>query len=349
MAKQSNVNLPPATGAESIYELKEFLVNLLGYAVQQSSDGTTYNASGDVITQPGIGANGMENSLAWFLVADPDDSYQWVFQRQSGAGNTDWRVKFSAEAGFGGGTPGVTQVPSATDEQILIGAGTDAAPTFGTLFGTDNSYRWHLVGFDGDTVGVYPFFAYATDNGTGQERTLIMHESLVIGSYPALTGTRAVPTDGEPDPSIVSCSYSPTGVNFSYSDTSGSLAPSTISSSALQGWFALNGSNGQTEAFVGWEAHAFVANQASARRAAPADGTDGVGVNPLDGSDPTFQIVVGRSTQNVTQISIKGVLSNVLWKGVNRHYPDTVTTGGTRGVYVGDIILPFEDGATPLT
>ena len=58
-----------------------------------------------------------------------------------------WRIKYSASAGFVGGSPSNVQTPSATDEQILLSGGTDAAPTYTGLLGTDNTYRAnHIVG-----------------------------------------------------------------------------------------------------------------------------------------------------------------------------------------------------------
>ena len=59
--------------------------------------------------------------------------------------NLLWRVKFSYSAGFTGGTPGATRVPSATDEGLYLGSGTDAAPTGTAMFAADAGYRFHCA------------------------------------------------------------------------------------------------------------------------------------------------------------------------------------------------------------
>ena len=163
MAKQASVNLTPATGAVAIFDLMTFLAATLGWVVLEASDGSTYEAdvptNGNPITGGGAGAGGMANANAWFRIREPGGAGQreWTFQRDA-TNNTDWRVKMSALDGFTGGTPGATQTPSnATDEQILHGSGTDAAPVHAALFEADGTYRWHLVGFDVAEDTVWPF------------------------------------------------------------------------------------------------------------------------------------------------------------------------------------------------
>ena len=68
----------------------------------------------------------MANTSAWFRISNPD-GVEYVCQR--GINNLQWRVKVSPTVGFTGGSPGATQVPSATDEGIVLGGGTDASPS----------------------------------------------------------------------------------------------------------------------------------------------------------------------------------------------------------------------------
>jgi hypothetical protein len=159
----TDINLTPATGPVAVFTLKQRL-KAKGWIVKSSSDGTTYSASADVITSGGAGANGLANNNAWFRIQMPTmDGVLRELTIQRGTGNTAWRVKYGAN--FTGGSPGATQTPSATDEQILLGGGTDALPTFGTWFGADGSYYFHAVA--GDAEDGYSFFtaAYPTAGG----------------------------------------------------------------------------------------------------------------------------------------------------------------------------------------
>jgi len=105
---------------------------------------------------------------------------QWKIQR--GADNTQWRIYYSARAGFTGGTPGPTQTPSAIDEQPILGGGTDAAPTFGTLLPPDGTYRAQIhVYEDGLQPGLY-LVTYPI--GSAIPNACFLIDSLAPGSYP---------------------------------------------------------------------------------------------------------------------------------------------------------------------
>lgn len=166
MTYSFNTNQTPATCAVAIFNLKTLLKSV-GWTVPRSSDGTTYNSSGDQISSGGSGANGMDNASAWFVIQSPGATpRQLCLQRWStvGAGTSyAWRIKYSKSAGFTGGSPGATRVPSAADEQLLLGAGTDASPTFNSLFGTatDGGFRHNLLA---DNADGYSFASFAWTN-----------------------------------------------------------------------------------------------------------------------------------------------------------------------------------------
>jgi hypothetical protein len=145
------------TNEEVIFKLKAQLV-LRGWLVKSSSDGLTYNSTGDQITTSGTGAGGLTNASAWFRIQCPSMggvTRELTFQRST---TQNYRVKYSYSAGFTGGTPGITQTPSATDEKLIVGTGTDAAPTYALFFnGTGRYYAMSL----GDSSEGYSFF-YAT-------------------------------------------------------------------------------------------------------------------------------------------------------------------------------------------
>ncbi len=299
----------------------------------------------------GAGAGGMANANAWFRIREPGGAggREWTFQRDT-VNNTDWRVKFSALDGFTGGTPGATQTPSAADEHVIFGSGTDASPTHTTLFPTDGTYRWHNVGFDVAEDGVYPWYAYSTINGTGVPRTLIMVDSLISGTYPALVGTRAAPTSGEPDPAVYLCAHD------TLSDPFILLANSTQwqdrTNPPGRAWYAMNGSNGETEAVVNMQAAALMFSTSFGDRGAPANaaGSDGFGANPLSGEDQLFDMPYGRPVALGSNPHFKGMSGHLRISGVDRTYPDTTTQSGETWVYTATdgLLLPFADGVTPL-
>jgi hypothetical protein len=62
---------------------------------------------------------------------------------------------YSAAARFTGGTPGAVRVPTATDQQVIAGGGTDAAPTYTTFHSGLASARVHIVCQSTAVSGVY--------------------------------------------------------------------------------------------------------------------------------------------------------------------------------------------------
>lgn len=155
------------SGDQQNYYLKTQLV-ARGWTVKSSSDATTYNSSGDQISGFASGANGLANASAWFRIQCPSmggATKELTFQRSSA---TNWRIKYSYSAGFTGGTPGATQTPSATDEQILLGGGTDAAPTYAALYSGTNKYGFITCG---DSSEGYSFYGL-----------LLQQQNIAVGS-----------------------------------------------------------------------------------------------------------------------------------------------------------------------
>lgn len=142
------------TYEQQVFYLKTQLV-ARGWVVKASSDATTYNATGDQITGFNSGANGLANTNAWFRIQCPSMggvTRELTFQRST---TTNWRIKYSYSAGFTGGTPGITQTASATDEQILLGGGTDASPTYSSLFSGTNKYGFITCGDSNEGYAFY--------------------------------------------------------------------------------------------------------------------------------------------------------------------------------------------------
>jgi hypothetical protein len=175
--ENSAVNLNPAASGNSAYYLKETLKQA-GWVVKSSSDATTYNSTGDQITQPSTGAGGIANNNSWWRIQSPAgaSSKEFTFQYNTG----QWRVKFSHSAGFSGGSPSASQTPSATDEQLLLGAGTDAAPTFATFFSTNGTYKLHI---GADNAAPYGFYMICPSHSTDQFPVAMYLLPLTEGSY----------------------------------------------------------------------------------------------------------------------------------------------------------------------
>ena len=115
----------------------------------------------------------------------------------------------------------------------------------------------------------------------------------------------------------------------------------------------MNGSNGESEAFVDIQASSIMYSQSFADQGAPADaaGVDGFGANPLSGEDQLFPTFFGRPAGMSTQVHGRGMSAHIRISGVDRSYPDTATVAGETWVYTvpDGMLLPFDDGVTPLT
>ena len=60
------VNNTITNHGDVFYQIKE-LLKTVGWVVQSSSDGRTYDASEDIITSGGAGAGGKNNTNAWYV------------------------------------------------------------------------------------------------------------------------------------------------------------------------------------------------------------------------------------------------------------------------------------------
>lgn len=342
MAKQTNVNLLPGNGAVAIFELQEFLRDQLGFTITISGDGIAAfdNTGTSVVTAGTSGANGMDNNNSYWVAQDPNGEYEWCCQHNGNANN--WEIVYSAFDGFTGGN--ATTRPTATDEAVM----------WDGIFFPSNFNRWHLIGFDtsvGSPVGVFPWFAVGTDTN-GDPEMVIAHDALAPGSYPSLTGTRAAPSTGDADPSIQ-------WVYYDGNATGGSTSPFRWDNSfsgwqsrtdpAGRGWYKMNYTDEEQYVFLMGGVYHF--SDAFADVGAPGDTTlnDGLGVNPYDGSDEIVPVPVGRSSAVGQRPFFKGFCENIYWRVVGgRAYPDTCDISGERFLYTSQIVIPFENGTTPL-
>lgn len=352
MAKVSNVNTLPATGGDAMWTLIATLVSA-GWTKVSDSDGTTYSAGGTQVTSGASGAGGLNNTSAWVRLRSPGASPREL-TIQRGTTSLLWRVKYSRLDQFSGGSPGAVRTPSATDEIVLKGGGTDAAPTYTTLFASDGTYRWHVVAFNTPDSGAlgspYCFFAYATITGTGAMRTFFFLEAMANGSFP-IADSISAPTTGDADPAILGFAFASGSVAPYWVDNdaaANSWTAATATTLPAQGWYKYNLA-GETATF--FEGFRIAGDDNPLFQAAPFDAVDavgGFGSNPYTGNDDMLPLVVGRCSARVTQLGCKGICSNIRLQSISRAYPDTVNSATDAKVYMYSLLVPFADSVAPL-
>ena len=162
----------PAHGTAAIYSLITELCSA-GWLVKAWSDATTYTGSVSLSSNPygssSSGAGNLGNTSAWFRIAAPDGSREWMFQR--GANDYTWTAARS-RAGYTGGSPAATTLPTdATTGQALFSAA--------QLFDSTMAQRWLI---STESSSPYGFVAFTVQTGGGAVRTLLFDEPLASGS-----------------------------------------------------------------------------------------------------------------------------------------------------------------------
>jgi hypothetical protein len=307
----------PATGAEAIFNLKT-LLKLQGWTVQSSSDGTTYNASGDQISSAGSGAGGMANNSAWFRIRSPAGAGSQEFTCQRGTTNLVWRIKRSRTAGFTGGSPGTTQTPSATDELIAIGAGTDASPTFSSLFAADGTYRWNCAS---DGASPYGWWAVAFPTGGGAPQAVLILDPLL--------DTTA--TDADIYIFLV-------GVSGQSQLSLAALQNEAGAATSRAAWSQIiSASPGSS--YVHWPTCRYATGSGDVS-------PNALPTNPINAKDERFPAIYARRSA-LANPGFKGQSSLLRWTGTSRTTGDTLTVSTTRDrIVMADISLPW-DGTVP--
>lgn len=150
MATTTHVSTP-ASGAVAIFELIT-LLTAAGWTVPAWSDGTTLSGppTPPASNPYGSGASGsgnLGNNSAWFRIAAPDASREWLVQVVNAAATPPTLVINRSKAGFvTGGT--ATVLPTATDATALFSSAAAFATIPGRLFiSADDAdgYGWRLM------------------------------------------------------------------------------------------------------------------------------------------------------------------------------------------------------------
>jgi len=342
MALVYKVNYTPTSNAEFVYDIKEVLKSA-GWTVISSSNGSTFNDT-DLITSPAVLTGG---NLRWFIVQEPGGSggREWCWQR--GSNNAQWRVKISPTQGFKGGAPSVSQVPSATDETVIQGGGSDASPSWNSTLSRElfylhgeGQYTTHIVADDtphgpaGNQA--YSFWA-ATVINTNDPRLFIIQEPLATGSYPPLVGTRTATVDGDADPVIYTCRGT---TDFGFRPLFSTSTWYFDDPNYAFFYYFHSYSSGVNNGFV-------PANDIMlGNNAAPEMST-----TPSSRQDVTLPIYIGRqagpaSGYNLvgSQVGYKGCLNSIKRSSIGRSVGTTMTTSERTYMYMGSLLFPWPTG-----
>lgn len=328
MAFTFSTNQIPATCAACIFLFKSTL-KTAGWTVPSSSDGTTYNASGDQITTNTTGAGGMNNNFAWFILSQPiTDGYQRhiAIQVNNVTAKNNVKIKLSW-TGFNTGSPNATTMPTAADEQYIFGT-SGAFAAF--LDSTEGSIVNNVCA--GGLAEKYHFYWYTTKAGTGGVGSLFLMDFANLAN----------PLDYDPYVYYINgSSTAPLTSLNTFTDTANGAFQS---SSGPYIWINKHNVNGITGSF----GRSFISNFNDAGSSTYSLIAK-MGTNPYDNNPETLPAFVVRvaSPTTAAPYGIKGKLMNVLLTGTTLVTADTLTVSTSNDrVFCGPLVLIW-DGSVP--
>lgn len=312
MAWSFSVGNSPATGSIAVYQLLTQLITA-GWTKTKDSDGTTYSSGGTQVTSGNTGANGLANNNAWFVVKHPTANNAFCFQR--GTSNGQWRISYCADDAFTAGSPSGTRIPAPGGtgvEVVFNGSGTDASPSFSSLFsGSDAAYKFHII--VGGAAEGYSFLTFAhTISSTNMAGGVVFFDKMVTGSHSA----------SDTDPYVVGCTGGTSAVFASFHQ----------SNFAARAWFGALSNSADNRLLGVWGYGGIVGNGVT------------LGSNPFTSKDDLLPVPWMRST---AVNGWKGISTLFKWPSVIRTNFDTYDVSGTRDyVFINNMVVPW-DGSTP--
>ena len=335
-----NIGATVAQGPwHALYEFLQ-LLRTAGWVVTAASDGvasfsTNPATAGTILTSGSTGAGGLRNIGAWFAIRSPDGANALCVQTgrvDIFSTDLDARIKWSPGGTFStGGSPGLTRTPAVTGgaEAFIRGGGTDAAPTYATLF-----YRYlntaTVFGAATDTAPYVFWTFHVAVLAANPMKGGIALESLThtnVGDVHPYVWVTADSEFGKATTGVANDDNPPAGPQPGFVGSAGGACwyPSTTAPTAIV----------QMPLAYIYPTVDYLAD-------------------PISGVDLLTPAVCVRTRQPDTNPWIgpgiwKGVCQNLLWTGrTTKAIGDTVSAGGTRNyIYALSLALPW-DGSVPV-
>jgi len=317
MAWHDNVNLGAySSGNDPVFQLKDFLKNVLGWTIPWSNNQTLTNSWTNV---DNIASSAdLNGQYRGFVARSPDGLRAYLVVR--GSQSYSWKCLFNRdETGNPLTSVGGNEPTSATAKGATNGTGTAAA----NVFPTSGSWYTHITGSDAEDpagVGVYPFWAVSRVVGTGVAAHAFIYDSL-------MDGTRSA-ADQSPEFMLF------TGLEL-FATYGAYLAYGAYATAPLVGWMLYN----QTGAEWGTLYSRGLVDIYYTTEGAPISEPD----NPMDVAagipicDLNLFKVVRRSG---VAVGPKGYASNIRWNPTRaRGFPYVYTVGADSWLLVDDLVL----------
>lgn len=371
MAFRFQLNKSPANFVGSYMYLWQTMVQA-GWTVMSWSDGSTvhgaagagflgFSTASDGTPNHAGGANSANNTNAWILMQQPPATAgawappyggfrQLTFQR--GSSTSVWRIKYSHSGSYTApataGTAAATPVQNATlaDEVILAGGGTDAAPTFTTMFtagGFEGVMHTHCLADDGSGSSPYGFCMVTIPNGLGTS---------VLGNFlfdPLLSGTAA---PGDIDPFVFYSDNNSSEVIFSFTITNVAWALDTSGGIfSPHGWYRKGQTGSGFQPCAALFPYTFNSYLVAGKNNPNVGGT-GMGANHITGLDDIFTIPYVRRSTQTSPTGYKGFSSIMRGNANGRFTGDTlslVNPGVSRDrLVVNSCNIPWDGVTIPI-
>ena len=317
----STVNTGPATsGTQIMYNLKECLKQALWIHAGSGDGGalfsTTSGNANDKITGSGAGANGLDNTNAWWQGTDPSGNYQVLLQR--GTTNRSWKAYFTRSGStFTGGSPSATVTPTIPTDAIQAVGAAGAFNT--TFFPATATWKAHVVAEDAATNGIYGFWLWFYEPVGPVVRGGLLYEPIAANSSPSFGDNPFVA--------------------FSSRDTANAFTASAGTITAAS-----------------WKCYYRQASVRSIESLLPVVMSNsggivipgGLPVYPYDSPTVEDGFAIWIALRASPRAS-KGLTGQIMWKGTSKVYPDTINlASATAYVFSGDLLIPWPTGVAPV-
>jgi hypothetical protein len=305
-------------GPDVMYSGKECLKQA-GWTHVASGDGSgnysvTAGNVNDQITGAGAGANGFNNTNAWWIGADPSGNHEVLIQR--GTTDRSWKVGIGLYGmSFSGGAPSATVPPTIPTATVWPAGGTSS---FATLFPNSATWKAHFVAEDTAHDGVYGFWLWFYN--------------------PAAPNTCRGFVFFEPTDKAASTQNNFAAVSMPDSATQ-RLSGSVLTT--LQSTFLV-----AEDAVTGFE-RIGTGNFAALRNSAGVVIPSALPAYSYDSPAPE-ELVPMPFLKSATPYIFKGVTKHLRWNGGTKQYPDTADVAGAAPhVFHGECAIPWPTGVTP--